>query len=526
MAALTGGGITWSEWGGEPFRRAQSEGKLVFLDLSAKWCHWCHVLDETSLADPRVLSLLEKSFVCIRVDTDRRPDINDRYNQGGWPSVAVLMPDGRLLTGATYLPPDALLSVLNKCESFYRNDRPRIDAYLAETALQEESQAIGGGDHAGLEEGPGEDLLPRIRQSLMSQVDRVDPGFFGEPKFLMVESLACLRDMWIFEPDAEAGETFLTILRRMVQSQVFDPVEGGFFRYATRRDWTVPHYEKLLGDNAAMLSLCASASELSGDPLFADAARDTLRFLLLTLLDRESGVFFSSQDADETYYTMPAEERSRLDPPRIDRTVISEYNAQVVSALVVAARAFPGTGRALPGDSLLKRAISLGRHLSDSMWDGGVGQIRYRDDSCVQAGHLADNVAVAVAFLDLWEATADPVWLDRAAARLDWSLARLFDPGNGRLKDRVPNADDAGLLKNARYPFGGNSAAASALMRCGRGATRADLFTAGRNLLTQLSRDYDERMGPFSAPLGSALLRYRRGTAGKACLPGDPACIG
>ncbi len=520
------GGIAWSDWSEEPFHRAQAGGKLVFLDLSAKWCHWCHVLDETSLSDPRVLSVLDRSFVCIRVDTDRRPDINDRYNQGGWPSVAVLMPDGRVLTGATYLPPDALLAVLEKCEGFYRNDRARIDAYLAETSAQGEAEGLDGGYLAGLDQGPGEDLLPGIRQSVMSQIDPATPGFFGEPKFLMVDSLAYLRDAWLFGPDAEAGEAFLAILRRMVQSGVFDPVEGGFFRYATKRDWTVPHYEKLLADNAGMLSLCASAFELSGDPLFADAARDTLRFLLLTLIDRESGAFFSSQDADESYYTLPAEERSFRNPPAVDRTVISEYNAAAVSALVAAGRAFPGGGEAKPGDGLLQRAVELGLHLSEGMWAGADGQIRFRDGSGFQAGYLADNVAAAVAFLDLFDETNDPGWLERAAVRLDWAVSNLFDAGNGQFVDRVGRPGDAGLLKNVRYPFQGNAAAAGALIRCGRRALRADLFSAGRKLLARLSREHDERMGPFSAPLGSALLRYWHGNAGKACLPGDPSCEG
>jgi uncharacterized protein YyaL (SSP411 family) len=523
---MTGGAIDWLDWGEAAFRRAQDEGKLVFLDISARWCHWCHVLDGTSLADPRVRAVLAQSYVCIRVDTDRRPDVNERYNQGGWPSVAVLMPDGRLLTGATYLPPDALLAALEKCAAFYRNDRDRIDAYLAEIARKPESpspegEAPPGPEFAG---APDEAVYPMVRQSVLSGVDPVHAGFFREPKFLMTEALAFLRDAWCFGPDAEAGDAFLAILRRMVKSGVSDAVEGGFFRYATKRDWTVPHYEKLLSDNAGMLALCASASELSGDPLFAEAARDTLRFLLLTLYDRETGAFSASQDADETYYSLDGEGRSLKTPPTVDRTVISEYNAAAVSALVVAARAFPDGGDGQPGDGLLQRAIALGRRLSDPMWAVDTGQVRFRDASGLHAGHLADNVSAAHAFLDLWEATSEPEWLARAGERLDWTIGRLFDPRAGLFADRVARPEDAGLLKDARHPFQANASAASALIRCGRAALRADLFSAGRTLLARLSGEFDERMGPFSAPYGSALLRYWRGNAGKACLPGDPAC--
>ncbi|MDD5763419.1 MAG: DUF255 domain-containing protein, partial [bacterium] len=133
-------GIRWSDWEPGALARAGAEGKLIFLDIGATWCHWCHVLDQTSLADPRVVRMLNEDFVSVRVDTDKRPDINDRYNQGGWPTTAVLHPDGRLLTGATYLPPDALAGLLEKCRDFYLRDRERVDAYLrdaGDTSVEE-----------------------------------------------------------------------------------------------------------------------------------------------------------------------------------------------------------------------------------------------------------------------------------------------------------------------------------------------------------------------------------------------------
>jgi uncharacterized protein YyaL (SSP411 family) len=522
---MTTAAITWNDWSPGIFERATAEGRLVFLDITAKWCHWCHVLDGTSLSDPRVAAALGKDYIAVRVDTDRRPDINDRYNQGGWPSVAVLLPDGRTLTGATYLPPDALLALIEKCAAFYRNDRDRIDAWIAETSSRAKSTgAATGAAEAG--EGPGEDQLPLVRQAVLGQIDPVDPGFFGEPKFLMVESLAFLRDGWLFEPGVETGEAFLAILRRMVRSDVFDAVEGGFFRYATRRDWTVPHYEKLLADNAGMLSLCASAYELSGEPVFAEAARGTLRFLLMSLFDRESGAFFASQDADEAYYSLSAEERALRNPPPVDRTLISEYNAAAVTALIAAARAFPDDRDVAPDDGLLKRAIGLGEFLWGMSGPDDEGQDRYRDEAGGHAGQLADNVAVAACFLDLWEATRSEVWLERASVRLDWMLRRLFDESKSRFADRIGTAGDAGLLAVPRHPFQLNAAAASALIRCGREAMRADLFAAGKSLLGRLAEDFGEGLGPFAAPYGSALLRYWHGRAGKGCLPGDPACEG
>ncbi|HEY5996541.1 MAG TPA: hypothetical protein VIU29_05935, partial [Candidatus Deferrimicrobiaceae bacterium] len=219
-----------------------------------------------------------------------------------------------------------------------------------------------------------------------------------------------------------------------------------------------------------------------------------------------------------------AGERALRNPPPVDRTLISEYNAAAVSALIGAARAFPDARGDAPDDGLLKRAIALGEFLWGMAGADDEGQDRYRDESGGHGGQLADNVAAATAFLDLWEATLSDVWLERASTRLDWMLRRLFDPSNRRFADRVGTAADAGLLKASRHPFQLNAAAASALIRCGRETMRADLFKAGRSLLGRLAEDFGEGLGPFAAPYGSALLRYWHGRAGKGCLPGDPAC--
>ncbi len=131
------------------------------------------MLDRTSLADPRVVRILNEDFVSVRVDTDRRPDINDRYNQGGWPTVAVLLPDGRLLTGATYLPPDALAGLLEKCRDFYRRDRERIDDYLRERGAPEDDRRRGGG--SAPPEPPRPEDLPLVKHAVLALYDPAPP---------------------------------------------------------------------------------------------------------------------------------------------------------------------------------------------------------------------------------------------------------------------------------------------------------------------------------------------------------------
>ncbi len=375
---------------------------------------------------------LNDDYIAIRVDTDRRPDINDRYNQGGWPTTAVLLPDGRLLTGATYLPPDALAGLLEKCRDFYRKDRERVDAYLRNAG---DPATEGAAERSEAPEAPRPEDLPLVKHAVLAQYDPAHPGFFREPKFPVTEILAFLRDAWIAEGNHEAGETLAAVLRRMAHSELLDRVEGGFFRYATRRDWTVPHYEKMLADNAELLWLYASAYELTAEESFATTVRDILRFLLTKLHDPATGAFFGSQDADEAYYPLPEEERALRVAPSVDRTIFSEYNGKAVSGLVAAHRAFgaPAVGG---GDSLLVRAERLGRYLRERMTSHEAGLARYLappgEDRKVPHRWLADHAAVATAYLDLHDATGNGEYLQWAEETLSEAISRSVPAGRRR----------------------------------------------------------------------------------------------
>ncbi len=515
------GRIRWNEWGPAVFERAQTEGKLVFLDISATWCHWCHVLDETSLSDPRVIALLHDAFVPVRVDTDRRPDINERYNQGGWPTTAVLLPDGRLLSGATYLPPDALLDLLARCIAFCRGGGDRMAPYPAEPANGEGGPAGEGADVAA---APHSEDLALVGHAVLAQYDPAHPGFFREPKFLHAELLSFLRDAWILDGNREAGDRLLRILRTMGASGVCDPVGGGFFRYATRRDWTAPHYEKLLVDNAEMLDLFATACARSGDRELLRTAEGIAGFLFGTLGDPETGAFFSSQDADEGYHRLPPGERARRAAPAIDRTIISEYNARAASALVAAHGALgPRLSAATGGGTVLDRARRVCLHLQGALWSPRDGQRRFVDAGVAEAGHLADNVETAAAYLDLWDATGERACLDFAGEVLDWTVRRLYSAKARGFLDRRPLGGDPPAAAAPVVPFAPNARAAGALIRFAREAVRTDLVAVAEQVLAGLSAERDRR-GAFGAPYGSALLLYRKGSRRAACSPGDARC--
>ncbi|HZW36669.1 MAG TPA: hypothetical protein VFF01_06975, partial [Candidatus Deferrimicrobiaceae bacterium] len=266
-------------------------------------------------------------------------------------------------------------------------------------------------------------------------------------------------------------------------------------------------------------------NEKTGEELPARIAGKILGFLFSRLHDPSTGAFFSSQDADEEYFLLDAEGRSRRVHPAVDRTVISEYNGRAVSALAAAHHAF-GAGMGIPaeeGGTLLDRAIRLGDHLRSRLWSEELGQLRYREDSRAEAGHLADNVSVATAYLDLWEESGEARHLAWAGEILDGSVRHFYSARLYGFLDRRPRESDHGALALPLVPFAPNARMACALMRYSREAARPDLFAIAERTLKGLSVEFDRRAA-FGAPYGSALLLYWKGARGTVCLPGDPSC--
>ncbi len=178
--------IAWRAWGDEAFDEARRAGKPVLLAISAVWCHWCHVMDETTYSDPRVLSAIAEGYVAVRVDNDRRPDLNRRYNMGGWPTVAFLTPDGEVLTGATYLPPDRLLTVLERVREYYAQHADELTGAAAGGAVAPPAAAAA---HADSDLGPAADAVCRAVAALY---DPLHGGFGSEPKFPQPDALGLL----------------------------------------------------------------------------------------------------------------------------------------------------------------------------------------------------------------------------------------------------------------------------------------------------------------------------------------------
>ncbi len=398
--------IAWRHWGHQAFEEAAREGKLVFLSVSAAWCHWCHVMDETTYSDPGVISRLNRDFIPVRVDSDKRPDINRRYNQGGWPTTVLVAPSGRTVAGLTYAPPDQLMPLLDRFSTLYRDHRDGVDAELAAAGRQERQRLR--------ELVPGEAVEEKtpvdVEAAILSEWDRGCGGIGEAPKFPPTGALEFALGRYLDTGDENLRAFAVSTLDGMRLGEIYDRVEGGFFRYAMARDWGAPHYEKLLGDNAALIYIYCGASVVLGRKEYAEVARGTLDYALRTLLDEEQRGFYGSQDADELYYHKDAAGRRSMPAPAVDRTIYVDSTSRMTSALSLAAHV-------LDDPVLLLTAERIIDYIWREGYRAGEGVCHYfepQDGTPRLWGQPADQVDFLSALISLYQSMPDPRFLARA----------------------------------------------------------------------------------------------------------------
>ncbi|NPV60066.1 MAG: thioredoxin domain-containing protein [Actinobacteria bacterium] len=420
--------IAWMNWGEAAFARAAAEGKPVLLSISAVWCHWCHVMDETTYSDPAVIEQVNRLYVPVRVDSDRNPDINRRYNQGGWPTTAFLDHHGNLLAGATYIPPETMRTALQRIAELYRDHEVDVGA---------PEQALSASSSPGLELSL--EMVEETGAALLRAWDRAYGGLGREPKFPQVEALALALDLYSDEGNGEylvfAGST----LESMIRGNLLDKVEGGFFRYSTTRDWSIPHYEKMLADNAMLIPVLLRAYAMTGSEVFRRTASETAAYIYRTLSDGEAR-FFGSQDADEEYYLLPAGGREGASPPPVDRTVYTDLAARAASSFLAA-------GAALENDAYIALALAALEYLWSRAFLAGVGMAHYLDSEGRgrRHGFLGDLTETASAFLAAYGYTGDGTWMERARTLLELAVKRNWSEERSAFMDVAPGSEPSGL---------------------------------------------------------------------------------
>lgn len=505
--------IAWWGWEDEAFRQAQQQGRPILLSLSAVWCHWCHVMDETSYSDPRVITLINEHFVAIRVDNDRRPDINRRYNMGGWPTTAFLTETGEVLTGATYLPSDAMLEALRRVKAYYGEHRDELlrrhgSAVNADTSDPSAPLVSTRDSHVTQQPhttAADTSAAEWIHDHIIAAFDPLHGGFGTEPKFPHADALEFLLLRAAQCADKRTDEVLTATLDHMAAGSLYDHVQDGFFRYATRRDWSAPHYEKMLEDNSRLLLVFSDAAARYGYDHYATTARGVARYLLSVLWQPAASGFSGSQDADERYYDLDLNERRRLPPPFVDTTLYTEWNALAARGLLRAARELPQPDLADPALRTL-----------DMLWERGHGRrgmtrfLTAVPGEQPAPGHvdglLGDQATMTGALLDAYEYTGERAYLARAEILADWTLDELGSPDGG-LSDHLPQPDSPGLLAHPVPAPTEAATMADALLRLGsytgaeRYRQRAALVLGALSLLYR-------QLGLMAAAYGVALLRH------------------
>lgn len=340
--------VNWFAWGPEALARAKEEGKPIFLSVGYSTCHWCHVMARESFEDEEIARYINQHFIPIKVDREVRPDIDDLYmravrmlsGQGGWPMTVVLTPDQRPFFGGTYLPArdgdrgaqKGLLSVLTDLASEYEKDREGV-VQRARATSEKIKKAVEPSPPGDL---PPEALVGRAANRMVKRLDPEHGGFGLAPKFPRPAALDLLlrhsRGDDTETSRNEARDAVMLTLDAMQAGGIFDHIGGGFHRYATDRKWEIPHFEKMLYDNAQLAELYLDAFVATGDRTYERTARQTLDYVLRELTADQGG-FFSASDAEsETpagkreegyYFTWTKRELSE---------VLDEGEAEVVSA--------------------------------------------------------------------------------------------------------------------------------------------------------------------------------------------------
>jgi len=298
--------VDWYPWGDEAFEKAKAEDKPVLVSIGYSACHWCHVMEHESFEDEKVAAVMNENFVNIKVDMEERPDVDQIYmsfvqittGRGGWPMNVFLTPDKRPFFGGTYFPPaprhgmPSWPQILMSLADAYKNRRDELEHSANEIVgeLRRMSIVEGGAPLS-------EDLLTAAFDSFSRTFDETHGGFGGAPKFPPAMSLEFLLAYNARTGDKRALDIVTHTLEKMAYGGIYDQLGGGFHRYAVDAIWLVPHFEKMLYDNAQLIRIYLHAFQVTGDQLFKRVAVETLEYVIREMLDA-SGGFYSSQDAD------------------------------------------------------------------------------------------------------------------------------------------------------------------------------------------------------------------------------------
>lgn len=520
--------VDWYPWGDEAFQKAVSEDKPVFLSIGYSTCHWCHVMAHESFEDEAVAALLNRNFVPIKVDREERPDVDAVYmsvcqaltGSGGWPLTILMTPEQKPFFAGTYFPKrrrygqPGLTDILERTAWLWQQDREQL------LTTSEEIAAAIAEDRPSDAKEPERELLRQGYALFLRQFDEQWGGFGPAPKFPAPHNLLFLMRYAELETEPNALAMVETTLEAMARGGIHDQFGGGFSRYSTDERWLVPHFEKMLYDNALLLMAYGRAYQITGKAFYADTAGRTADYILRELTD-ETGGFFCGQDADSDgvegkYYVFSPEEISEAlgeeagreicrlygitqsghfegksipnrigqkEPPlpaegerlkklrayrlhraalhRDDKILLS-WNAWTILALAQA-------GRILVDKRYSEAAKRSAQFIEDHMTDERNRlYLRWREGEAAHAGQLEDYAVYALALTALYRLTFDPAYLQNAVQRARQMVELFEDREDGGYFLTAADAERLIVRPKETYDGAlpsGNSAAAAVLQR-------------------------------------------------------------
>ena len=519
--------VEWYSWSEGAFAAARDEDKPILLSIGYSTCHWCHVMARESFSDKETARIINRDFIPIKVDREERPDVDQVYmaaciamtGAGGWPLTIVMTPDQKPFWAGTYLPRKGLHSLLEQVARLWKQDREGLlSAGDALTEYLRENDR----DRA---RKPKKELVERAVAQYSSTFDPAWGGFGRAPKFPTAHNLLFLLEYTRRTQDQRAENMAEKTLEAMYRGGLFDHIGGGFCRYSTDRQWLVPHFEKMLYDNALLLLTYSQAFQQTGRPLYRQAACRTADYVLRELRDAGGG-FYCGQDADSDgvegkYYLVTPEELQQVlskeaaarfcrrygvtqggnfeggsipnlleaelpeDQPGVweemrqtlwhwrrqrvhlhkDDKILTAWNGLMIAALA-------RSGLLLQKPDYVAAAMASANFLQAELFDEN-GQLlaRWREGERAIRGKLEDHAFYAWGLLELYQVTFDPSWLENAL-RLAGQLAELFlDQTNGGCYPYA--ADDEQLITRTKEAYdgampSGNSVAALVFSRLAR----------------------------------------------------------
>jgi len=444
--------IRYREYSRWAFEAASRENKPVLMVMSAVWCSWCAKYNRGALSDSNVINYLNNYFISVFVDIDRRVDLKRKYVRG-IPTTVVFSPKGNVVRSFS--------GVLKGKDLLWFLKKARKEALRAVSAPEKAMTASAG----ATEILNRKELLREVDEYLEKFFDKRYGGFGEVKKFPRGWVLAYLMDRY----DRDRNKRHLEMVLKTIEGMLgglYDPVEGGFFRYATKRNWGAPRTEKISAVNGALLPALYRASSVSGNRRYRRAGSRTAKFIIDRLYDRKAGGFFGSQSARGKYYKLDAAGRKNVPPPPLNRTKYTAWNAQVVLGLIEAARVI----RSSHWKEEILRTMDFMRR--DLLTDEGVwNEESSRNRSAPLLGQLESNSWAALAFVEAYIAYGRAE--DHLAARriIEYSIRWLFDRQSGifiEWRNPQPELLRRGEDISTEAPIDLNGVMALALLRLGR----------------------------------------------------------